>query len=464
MLLTVYNITMSSGNPFTSNESYGTTYLLPGGAGTQTTQTANSNPQPFLGGPKAEPLIREVLDVGTTNPNSTTPVNGAATPAPLGAFVALNYGQAPATVVAGNLGSNPNTPINAQNGVTGAAFWSIPFAASQPYVSGQFGVVYKAASTLAIDDAPLGSGVGGVEVVIEGPALALCVTPTAGGAIAVGTLLTSDGNGNLQPFQPPTGAAPTPTAVVTGATGTSYSYKVAPISAAGVVGSLGTAVVVSAAATLTTAAYITLTWVPVADAAYYIVQRSASSGTPSTTGTIGIVLGTITTFVDTGLAVLPNTSTTVFFPTLAAAATPTVVQVTGATAGTTTWTYTVAAITANGVWGPAGSGGSVTVGNATLSTINANKITWTATGGAASYAIQRSAANGTPSTTGFIGYASPSQATNGFIDYGIPAVTYTQNTTPIPNPPSGTAVARSLGTLVVSTTVPTLVPVVVGKF
>jgi hypothetical protein len=115
------------------------------------------------------------------------------------------------------------------------------------------------------------------------------------------------------------------------------------------------------------------------------------------------------------------------------------------------------------VWGAAGTGGSVSTGAATLSAAQGNKITWTPVAGIVSYAIQRTAAGTSPSTTGYIGMATVAQASAGFIDYGIAATTYTQVTTPTnPSPQAGTVIARSLGTLASGTTTPTLVPVWVG--
>jgi hypothetical protein len=423
---------MGSGSPTSLPQiAGGTTFLQPGGAGVVTTLSAPYTSAPFLALPRAEQVIREVLDISS--------IGGVPTPA-----------------VSGNV-------LITSSSQSGAAKWVLPTTYSAVHLDGQFGVVVAPGSTQSIDDQPLGSGVGGVLVVVEGPVLALCVAPTAGGAIALGTMLTSDGNGNLEPFQLPA-AAPTPTVTPVGTTGgTTDSYALVAVSVSGTYSAIGTAgTSTTSNATLTNANYNQITWTPVADAAGYIIIRTVASGTPSTTGAIGFAPAGTSVFNDTGLAVQPNTTATQPFPTLPAGGTPTVVQITGALAGSTTWSYKIAAIAPNGVWGAAGTAGSVTTGNGTLSIANANKITWTPTAGASSYAIQRSAAGGTPSTTGYIGLASTAMATNGFIDYGIAATTYTQNVTPTPTPQAGTALARALGTLSSGTTTPTLVAVNVG--
>ena len=296
---------------------------------------------------------------------------------------------------------------------------------------------------------------------------ALCVTPSSAVAIAVGTLLTSDGNGNLQPFQPPS-AAPTPTVTTVGTTGAAtWGYKLVAVgydgtySAAGTEGTTGSG---NGNATLTNANYQQVSWTPVADAAYYIIVRTTSGGTPATTGVVGIVPNSVTTFNDTGLAISENTSTTVFWPKLSAPSAPTVAQVSGATAGTTTNTYKVTAIGANGIWSAESSATSLATSNATLSVTNANKITWTAVTGAAYYAIDRTAAGGTPSTTGLIGYSN--SPTAGFLDYGQAATTFATpvQTVPDPTPRPGRTLAIAVGTLAAGTTTPTLTAVYVGGF
>lgn len=424
MDLILQNITMPSGNPSSL------TSLLPGGAAVQ---NAGTTAVPFLAGPRIEQVMREVLDA--------TAVAGVPTPAAQGSVISAYF----------------------LSGSTGAAIWQVPTLSGGPHLYGQYGIVWKQGSPFSIDAAPLGSGDGAM-VVVNGPAQALCITPTAGGAIAPGTFLCTDGAGNLQPIQPPA-AAPTPTVTPTGGSATAWSYALVAVGPNGTYSAIGTAGSTAAGvATLTASAFNTITWTPVADAIGYLVVRTVGTVT-SPVGTLAFVPAGSNTFVDNGSynTVAPNTTATQPFATLPAGGTPTVVQVSGATAGSTTWTYKITAIAPNGVWGAAGTGGSVTTGNAVLSTTNANKITWTATAGATQYAIQRSAAGGTPSTTGFIGYASSAQATSGFIDYGQAATTFTQNLTPNPTPQPGVVLARAIGSLVVSTTTPTLVPVFVGS-
>jgi hypothetical protein len=422
MLVTLYIITAASGNPSSL------TSLLPGGVGVQ---NAGTSPAPFLSAPRVEQILREVLD--------TTSAGGVPAPAPIGALLSVDF-----TIVQGG-----------QN-------WNVSPVAQDPKLDGQFGIVFKSGSTNPIDDLPLGSGSGAL-IVTSGPAQALCITPTAGGAIAPGTLLAADGAGNLQPIQPPA-AAPTPTVTPTGGSATTWSYALVSVSANGTYSAVGTAGTNAAgAATLTVAAYNTITWTPVADAVGYIIVRTVAGTSPNTVGAIGSVGAGVNSFVDNGLAIQTGTTATQPFVTLAAGGTPTVVQVAGATAGSATWGYKISAISFNGVWGAAGSQGTVTTGASTLSVTQGNKITWTATAGAVRYAIQRSASGGTPSSTGLIGFASPAQATTGFVDYGQAATTFTQNLTPTPLPQNGIVMARSLGTLAVSTTTPTLVPVFVGQ-
>lgn len=421
-LLTLYNETMASGNPSSL------TSLLPGGAGVQNTGTTAA---PWIPAPKVESILREVLD--------TTSAGGVPSPAAVGNVISVDFTSSP----------------------TGGQNWSISPKAGSPKLEGQYGIVFKPGSANSIDNLPLGSGVGAL-VVIEGPAYALCITPTAGGAIASGTFLTNDGAGNLQPIQPPAGA-PTPTITPTGGSGTTWTYALVAIGPNGTYSALGTAASTTAgAATLTVSAYNTITWTPIADAVGYIIVRTVAGTSPNTAGAIGSVGAGVNSFVDNGLAIQTGTTATQPFVTLAAGGTPTVVQVAGATAGSATWSYKITAIAPNSVWGAAGTAGSVTTGASTLSTTQGNKITWTATAGAVTYAIQRSASGGTPSSTGLIGYASPAQATTGFVDYGQAATTFTQNLTPDPTPQTGVVLARALGALAVSTTTPTLVPVFVG--
>ncbi len=296
----------------------------------------------------------------------------------------------------------------------------------------------------------------------KGVCQALCVTPSSAVAIAVGTLLASDGNGNLQPFQPPS-AAPTPTVTPVGTTGaTTYTYKLAAVSLDGVATVLGTAgSTTTGNATLSNANYNQLTWTPVADAAYYIIVRTVGGATQ---GVIGIVPNNVSVYNDTGLAATENTSATVYFPTLSAPGTPTVAQVTGAVAGTSTDGYKVTAVGPNGVWSAESTEQTLTTSNATLSVANANKITWTAVTGAAYYVIDRSTA-ATGYKTGVIGFSN--SPTAGFLDYGqaiIDTVANLTQATPAPIPRPGTVLAIGMGALAAGTTTATLTQVNVGGF
>jgi hypothetical protein len=297
----------------------------------------------------------------------------------------------------------------------------------------------------------------------KGTAAALCTTP-AGIAIAAGTPLCADGNNNLTPFLSPA-AAPTPVVTPVGAAGAvTVNYALVAVSSAGVPSALGTAgQTTTSNATLTNANYNQLSWTPVADAAYYIVVRTTAVGlAPATVGVIGYVSGEQDTFNDTGLAIIPNTSATVFFPTLSAPAQPTVAQVTGATAGTTTDTYTVVAVGANGIDSAQSTARALTTANATLTPANGNRITWTAVPGAAYYKIIRTVAGGSPSSTGLIGTSN--NPTGGFLDYGQTAVTYTPQSTPMLTPANGQVLAIAKGALPAGTSAPTLVNVQVGGY
>jgi hypothetical protein len=427
MLLMCFNVVYTTGNP-----QYRTA-LAPGGAGVQTASGGSGQYDPYLPLASLEPLVRGVLDI--------TSAGGVPAPAPSGAVLALGYATA------------------SPSGQLGSALWSIANVTAGQYAFGSIGVVTSPGSTASIDDLPVGSGVA-AEVVVYGPAFALCTTPTAT-AIAPGTLLQTDGSGNLQPLQAPAGA-PTPVVTSVGTTGaTTYTYALVAISANGTYSALGTAASTTTGnAALSSVNASQITWVPVADAAGgYLIVRTAGAATQ---GVIGRVAGGVNQFFDTGLVAQTGTSATQPQGTLPAPSAPTVTP-TG-TVGTTGYTYTVASISYNGVWSAASTGTATSTGNATLSTTNYNKITWTVVAGAVRYAIQRSVSSGTPSTTGFIGYATPAQATSGFADYGIPATTYTQNTTPNPTPQPGVVVARALASLAGSTTTPTLVAVWVGGF
>ena len=164
-------------------------------------------------------------------------------------------------------------------------------------------------------------------------------------------------------------------------------------------------------------------------------------------------------FNDVGQAIVTNTSATQFFQRTAAPGAPT--ATTAGTAGTTTYNYKITAILPNGVWSAESATGGTTTGNATLSATNKITVTWTNVTGATLYAVDRTSAAGTPSSTGLIGYVT--SGTVGLVDSGLAATAFpTAITTPPPTPAAGTCLAVSLGVLAANTSTAALVPVYVG--
>lgn len=88
------------------------------------------------------------------------------------------------------------------------------------------------------------------------------------------------------------------------------------------------------------------------------------------------------------------------------------------TTGAATWTYKISAVNATGNETVLSANGSTTSGNATLSGTNFNRITWSATPGAAAYRIYRVATGTSPNTTGYIGTVD-AHSTLQFDDTGI---------------------------------------------
>lgn len=174
-------------------------------------------------------------------------------------------------------------------------------------------------------------------------------------------------------------------------------------------------------ATLTTTNYNIVTFPAVTGAALYAVYRTASSGTPSSTGLIGYVFASVSAgisryglqpltyaFNDTGIAgdstTPPTTNTSGGATQTFALATPGGVTATPkGTVGATTDAYKIVAVAANGTTTAASSAGTSTTSNATLSTTNFNQVAWNPVPGAVSYIVYRTTAAGTPSTTGVIG-------------------------------------------------------------
>ncbi len=173
----------------------------------------------------------------------------------------------------------------------------------------------------------------------------------------------------------------------------------------------------TANATLSATNYNIVTFASVTGAASYDVYRTTAAGTPSTTGKIGSVAATIAdatgiqpatyAFNDTGIAgdgtTAPTANTSGQMPGGVGSpqlGTPVGVTATvNGTAGSTTISYKVVA---NGTVGTtaASSAATVTTANATLSTTNSVTVAWDAVPGAVSYTLYRTAAGGTPSTTG----------------------------------------------------------------
>ena len=102
-------------------------------------------------------------------------------------------------------------------------------------------------------------------------------------------------------------------------------------------------------------------------------------------------------------------------PLVADVAAPTVTP--QGTPGVVTWDYKVVAIDANGKKTAASTAGQTTTGHATLDGTNFNRITWTDVTGGVTYEIHRTAAGGTPGTTGLIGTVDAAVQT--FDDTGL---------------------------------------------
>lgn len=421
MLRNLWNVNYSSGNPSSQ------TSILPGGAGGNA--VAGTTPDPFIGIPTIEPFALTV--------NDQTPAYLAANGAAQGNLVVLPYGLLP------GLASN-----------SGAGYWTLSAFYSRAHAQFAYGIVN-------VSNSAMGSA---ATIINVGPAQALCTTTT--NAIAVGSLLCADGLGNLTTFQPPSGA-PTPTIAAIGTSGsTTYTYALVALGASGTASAIGTtATSTSSNATLTNTNYNQISWTPVADGSQYVIVRTSSAGTPSAVGVIGQVSAAAGVFNDTGLPIFPNTSATQFFQRLAAPGTPTVT--TSGTAGTTSYTYKITAVSPNGVYSAESTGGTISTGNATLSGTNYNHITWSAVTGAVQYIIDRTAAAGTPSTLGIIGAfsATPgSSPTYAFNDTGLAATAYAAVTTPTLSPQPGTVLGFALQALAASTSTPTLISVYVGGY
>jgi hypothetical protein len=102
-----------------------------------------------------------------------------------------------------------------------------------------------------------------------------------------------------------------PTVTAQGTTGaTAYSYKVVAMHRHGQTAASAAGSVANGNATLSSTDFNRVTWTAVTGATAYRIYRTASAGTPSTTGQIGVV-GAVTQFDDTGLAGDSSTAPTV---------------------------------------------------------------------------------------------------------------------------------------------------------
>jgi hypothetical protein len=291
--------------------------------------------------------------------------------------------------------------------------------------------------------------------------------PTFVGADANGVTQLSNPNGvnaaALSTTQLSTPAAPTITNAGT-AGAVTWSYKVVAFSGNGT--TLGSTPASAAGstttgnATLTSANYNIVTWARVTGAAFYKIYRTAAGTTPSTTGEIAQVDATIenatglqpATYVlnDTALTAdgttAPTTNTTgaVSFPVIGGGfnvpALPTPVGGTvtvNGTAGAVTVTYKIVALAPSGGRTAASANITTTTANATLSATNSLTVDWDEVPGASGYQVWRTAAGGTPSSTGLIGTTAAGVVT--FTDTGLAG---DSATAPTVNTTGGISVAR----------------------
>lgn len=194
----------------------------------------------------------------------------------------------------------------------------------------------------------------------------------------------------------------------------------------------------TANATLSATNYNVVTFANVTGAASYDIYRTTAAGTPSTTGKIGSVAATVSdstglqpttyAFNDIGgagdgtTAPTVNTSGQLFQAGITSSqlTTPNGVTATvNGTVGSTTISYKVVA---NGAVGTtaASSIATVTTANATLSAVNSVTVAWNPVPGAVSYTLYRTAAGGTPSTTGALtGATALGPTVTTFTDTGV---------------------------------------------
>lgn len=432
--------------------------------------------KPFTAAPFLPPDRYGILDI------TVNPATGALTPAALGKLMVMQSVTNPFV----NSGAAA-VSLAANNTTLGGGFWAQAGQnglglAGASLSESTVGIVEQVGPPNFPNTSPLQYP--RATIVVRGPVQALCVAPTTGNAIAVGTPLCSDGAGNLQPLPLPAAAPTITTGIPFGISTTSAcpAWALVAVSANGTYSAIGANFGASTPVSLgnTVAGIasspngILLEWTPTAmDAVGYIVLRTASTGlsqtgTPNQLGVIGYVPNGENYFIDYGQIPLSGTSATQAFARPAAGGTPTVTQVTTALSGPASVAYKITAILPNGVWGTEGANGSTTTSPAQIVPSAGNKIVWTGTAGAAFYAIDRTTAlsvTNAGSTTGFIGFASSLASVNGFVDYGQAATTFSTAvvTTPAPTAGGGVAVAFAMGSLAAATSIATLVPVYQGS-
>lgn len=126
-----------------------------------------------------------------------------------------------------------------------------------------------------------------------------------------------------------------------------------------------------------------------------VIGKEASAGTLTvTTGDDTFPLGDVSTI---GMVGFKNCGGTL----IVSASAPSVTNF--GTPGATTVSYKILALQRDGGYNVASGAGTTTTANATLNGSNYNIVTWDAVENATGYVVYRTAAGGTPSTTGVIG-------------------------------------------------------------
>ena len=185
-------------------------------------------------------------------------------------------------------------------------------------------------------------------------------------------------------------APPAPIVATVGTAGsTTYSYAISAFNTANQSPLSRATTITTGNAALGGSNYNTITWQAVAGATGYNIYRTyTSSGAIYSSN---IYIGT----VYSGSTLTYNDQST-------APAAPTVAP--QGTTGSTTYTYAISALYANGQQSPLSPSTTTATGNTVLNGTNYNKITWSAVSGAVNYNIYRLAAGGvSPVAVGLIG-------------------------------------------------------------